>query len=192
MVCGLCATDIPPEDAIQCSECKSIFHYNCMGMIKVNFKKMSKVAKENWKCVDCKGNTTLVNLTEDPINESGSRKLESLFEKLSKNIKAELADFKTSLDYNSGQLDSVLAGFNELKQSFSQMQKKQQELENENNILKKTIKELKYEVGDIEQKSLDHSLEINGIPKTLLRRARWFLSCVGSSVLRCHPSLHLP
>ncbi|KAL1454572.1 hypothetical protein WDU94_010794 [Cyamophila willieti] len=56
-------------------------------------------------------------------------------------------------------MEEVLSGFNEMKKNFSQLQAKQEEL-----VKKKTVRELQSHVVDMDQKSLDHVLEISGIP----------------------------
>lgn len=72
MNCGRCDDRLLPEDKLRCSTCNGNFHYGCVNKLESNFRKMSRVALESWKCMQCKlvprvGSGVVAG--SDPINE---------------------------------------------------------------------------------------------------------------------------
>ncbi|KAL1446304.1 hypothetical protein WDU94_013948 [Cyamophila willieti] len=51
--------------------------------------------------------------------------------------------------------------------TFAKMQSRQEEILKENQMLKNTVKKLEGKVLDLEQKCLDHNLEVTGVPETM-------------------------
>lgn len=94
-------------------------------------------------------------------------RMKVMLEDLKRDLTGKISDVEKSITYTSSQMEDMLAGFNELKKTFKQLEDKQEALAKENTILKKTVKDLKNQVLDMDQKSLDHSLEITGIPDTV-------------------------
>lgn len=156
MSCSKCLTHVLDKDSLQCMVCRKVFHYLCAGKTEENFKKMGKATKQ-WKCATCK----VIGGTDNDDD------LKLMIKELSKDIKDQLKDFEKSLQYNSGKLDDVVNGFSEMKKAFSSLQKKQEELEQENVTLKKKVKELNWQVQIMDQRTLDHNLEISGIPDSV-------------------------
>ncbi|XP_008481293.1 uncharacterized protein LOC103518020 [Diaphorina citri] len=153
----------------------------------MNFKKMGK-AKLTWKCLSCKGmrssNEEEADLEDEQTKTRDDKLLEQMkkmFQEFSKDINSKLLEFENSLqfhsgkledvisgfNFHSGKLEDVISGFNEMKKNFSSLQKKQEELANENVMLKNKVKELSFQVHDMDQRSLDHNLEILGIPDVI-------------------------
>lgn len=166
--CSKCNEDVIKEDQICCSSCSAVLHFGCAAMVESNFRKMTKDRKKAWKCINCKG---AVEKKDSPAcDEEAERenrlvkKMKVFIDDLSKDIKSKLIDFEKSLQHNSDQMQDVLDGFNEMKKNFSLLQSKQNQLETENIILKKTVKELKLQFQNMEQRSLELNLEVSGLP----------------------------
>lgn len=185
MQCAKCDDNLQPEDALECALCKDSAHYSCVGMSDRNYLKMSKDRKETWKCLTCKEKKDVtftipvndkdvskkkdadkdVSKEKDAGKDKDTQKeIRELFNGFTKEIKGELKELTNSVNFTSGQVDDLLMEFRDLKKNFKDLQAKQEELMKENLTLKKTVKDLKSQVLEIEQKSLDHNLEINGIP----------------------------
>jgi hypothetical protein len=52
------------EDSLICSVCKNILHFYCADISESNFKKLSKLNKSKFVCVDCK--TSELIITKNP------------------------------------------------------------------------------------------------------------------------------
>ncbi|KAL1451340.1 hypothetical protein WDU94_005727 [Cyamophila willieti] len=54
MECKKCNSDIQTQNCIKCVVCKDRFHYGCVGMSELNFKKLGKARQMTWRCLGCK------------------------------------------------------------------------------------------------------------------------------------------
>uniref|UniRef100_A0A8D8ZA45 Zinc finger PHD-type domain-containing protein n=1 Tax=Cacopsylla melanoneura TaxID=428564 RepID=A0A8D8ZA45_9HEMI len=184
MSCSRCEDTLLLEDAIKCTVCDNSFHFGCGGLTETSFRKLGKERKLVWKCQDCKSKKDVTSKTPTTTTISGSgvlgaggsdsnksaivdSNLMEHFNKLANELKTSMSELEKSVKYTSDQSDTILTEFQELKKTFEKMQKKQQELTNENVVLKKTIKELKSQFLEVDQRSLDHNVEINGVPESI-------------------------
>ncbi|KAI5716900.1 hypothetical protein M8J76_014410 [Diaphorina citri] len=158
MSCSKCKKGFSAEElSITCSNCKVILHYECAEVTASLVRKLGREAA-NWKCKDCSGKDKFKQFTDA---------VTVLFSTFKQDLSAKITDMENSLKFNSAQMDQVISGFNEMKENFKQMQAKQDELVKENNTLKKVVKELQSRMVDMDQKALDHALEISGLPETI-------------------------
>uniref|UniRef100_A0A8D8ZBT7 Zinc finger PHD-type domain-containing protein n=1 Tax=Cacopsylla melanoneura TaxID=428564 RepID=A0A8D8ZBT7_9HEMI len=189
MSCSRCEDSLILEDAIKCSMCENSMHYGCGSMTETSFRKLGKERKLVWKCPDCKMKKDTTTKTQSTTIISGSAAggvgggssdgsdghksgngesaLMEQFNKLANELRASMSELERSVQYASNQSDSMLTEFQELKKTFQDLQKNQQDLMNENVVLKKTVKDLKNQVHEVDQRSLDHNVEINGVPETI-------------------------
>lgn len=158
MSCSRCAVPLVLEDRIKCSVCENNMHFGCGGLVETSFRKLPKDRKVNFKCQDCKVNK---------VGCGDGSVLMAQFNKLADELRNSMSELEKSVKYGSDQSDAILTEFQELKKTFQTMQGKQQELMNENAVLKKTVKELKSQFIEVDQRSLDHNVEINGVPETV-------------------------
>lgn len=141
-------------------------------MMEQNYRKMNKARKDGWKCLECKNSKDITffipnNEGKKKSSDEDTEGLKEMFTNFTKEIKSQLNDFEKSLEYNSNQMDDVLKQVHEVKDIFKTMQKKQDEIIKENTMMRKEMDELKYKIQDLEQKSLDHNLEIFGVPDSI-------------------------
>lgn len=162
MNCSKCEEVLVEEDNISCTLCGTKLHFGCAGFSESNFRKLSKIKKESWKCITCK-NKKDVTFT---IPSSDSTLMQQ-FNQLAKDLKGTIVGLEQSVQHNSDTMDEILNGFREMKINFGLMQTKQEELLKENAILKKTVDDLQHHVFEVEQKALDHNVEIVGVPETM-------------------------
>lgn len=165
MNCFKCSADLIDEDALTCSLCRHSLHFGCAPMTEANFRKMAKSRKDSFKCVECKDKKDITfTIPSTPTSDSTLLKQ---FNELAKELKTTIAGLEKSVQHNSDVMDDILTGFREMKTNFEQIQAKQEELMEENLTLKKTVKDLQQHVFEVEQKSLDHNVEIAGVPETI-------------------------
>lgn len=167
MKCFKCNDALIKEDALECALCRRTFHFGCGALTETNFRKMNKQRKEQIKCPECKDKkdvTFTVPTNSTPESDSALMKN---FNELAKDLKSTMAGLEASVQHNSDVMDDILASFKDMKSNFEQMQAKQEELTKENAILKKTVKDLQQQVFQVDQKSLDHNVEIVGIPDAI-------------------------
>uniref|UniRef100_A0A8D8Z3Z7 PHD-type domain-containing protein n=1 Tax=Cacopsylla melanoneura TaxID=428564 RepID=A0A8D8Z3Z7_9HEMI len=169
--CSKCDKIVNAEDLLKCMNCPLSFHYECAGKTEDNFKKMGR-AKTQWRCSMCKdgsgkGETDEVGKKEKERDDRLMTAMRKMFQDFTTGINTKLSDFENTLQFNSGKMDDVVTGFNEMKKNFIVIQKKQEELANENLQLKKKVKELAFQMNKMEQRSLDHNIEILGVPDAI-------------------------
>lgn len=170
--CSKCDKTVNTDDLLRCIGCPLVFHYQCVGKTEENFKKMGK-AKLQWKCSLCKdgvagkGDTDEVEKKEKERDSRMMSAMRDMLKGFTADINKKLSDFETALQFNSGKMDDIVTGFNEMKKTFDDIQKKQEELTNENVQLKKKVKELAFQMNKMEQQSLDHNIEILGVPDAI-------------------------
>lgn len=158
------------EDMICCSTCNAVLHFGCAALAETAFRKMNKDRKKKWSCLECKNplqQTTPEESSDDDLFQRLKKVFQESLNSSAKEVQNKLADFESSMNFNSSQLDQVLTGFAEMKTNFAKLQAKQEALEKENILLKKTIKEIKSEFQIMEQKSLAQNLEIAGLPDSV-------------------------
>lgn len=164
MNCFTCEEALLLEDTISCSSCSNKLHFHCGGMTEINFRKLSKVKKETWKCIDCK--TKKESTSNIPDSDESATVLEE-FKKLSKDLRNSMAELEKSVQFSSDQVEELMGKFDHMKSTFESMQANQADIVKENNELKKQVKDMKTQIADLEQKSLDHNLEISGVPDAI-------------------------
>ncbi|KAI5738942.1 hypothetical protein M8J77_012970 [Diaphorina citri] len=155
MKCGKCSEDVLAEDTLTCCLCAMNAHYLCVGTTEANFRKMSKIKKDTWKCLDCKAKK---NETFTIPSQSEAPELKQMFEKFSKEIKATLASCESNIQKNTDQMKEVLESIKDVKTVLESLEAKQEKLEKENENMKKSMDEMKKEL-EAENKMLKRSIE---------------------------------
>lgn len=168
MSCNRCERVLDPQDTIACTAqgCSKKFDSSCAGLSLTTFSRMGK-RKDTWKCIGCRGQKGAGKDSENDEDDDQIVVLRSLFKEFKDEIKAKLSDVENGLQYQSKQLDDVLTSFREMKKTVTFLQTKQEELAKENQSLKKTVKDLQCQVMEMDQRSLDHNLEVNGVPESI-------------------------
>lgn len=161
--CNRCEREILDEELLSCTACWRPLHHTCGGVTLSNFRKMG-AKKDQWKCPECKAKVDV------PVLQ-GTNELETLmrnlFKELSTEIKSKINDFEKAVQFNSKKMDEMLTSFSEMKKSFKAIQDKHEEMCKENELLKKTVKDMKMQMVGLQQKSLDHNLEVIGVPEAM-------------------------
>lgn len=154
MSCSKCMTEILPGDGINCTVCKCDYHYGCQSMLEVNFRKMGKKV-ETWKCSDCKLKPKHITEVVDAGTEANTAHMRKLFEEFTGKV--------------GKKIDNVLDLCKEMKEKIIILEDKQNELEKENETLKKNIEEMKTQYEDrfdhLENRSRICNLEIRNFPE---------------------------
>lgn len=171
-ICSKCQDDVLAEDMLSCSVCNVALHFGRGALAETTFRKMSKERKKKWNCSDCKNKVSVLPTTseessDDDLYQRHKKVFQESLNASAKEVQNKLTDFESSLNFNFSQLDQVLTGFAEMKTNLAKLQAKQDALEKENILLKKTIKEIKSGFQIMEQKSLVQNLEIAGLPDTV-------------------------
>lgn len=179
MSCNRCKDSILPDDAIVCNgqDHDKQYHFGCGGLAETTFRRMGK-KKTTWLCIDCRGKSGKVNVNLEEIvsddNAAGGKTiavetdvLKLMFKEFKSEMVSSLSELEKSVSFQSGKLDEVLTSFREMKKSFVEIQAKHEELSKENQTLKKMVQDLQGNIVEMEQKSLDHNIELSGIPESI-------------------------
>lgn len=174
MDCRICTDKLKPEEALKCSLCHGSFHYSCIGLSELEFKKILPMNKPKWKCPECKQ----LKKTSSPLIQSKTDHLDiaSLIEHMDKkfdSLSKNLSDFKTSIN---GQLDTLTKTVNSWEERIRQLEVKQTSLTEISSTLKSrdleiptlqsTVNSLRDQLNSQEQHCLRNELEISGITET--------------------------
>lgn len=142
------------EDTLECSICKDIAHFYCVGYSEQSFKKMSNNTKSRFTCTNCKTTTS-----KSPKSNSAEIKIGTSMEDNINELMKSVSFMSDQFDNFNNKLDNVMS---ELKNIKSENQK----IVTENKRLSEEVDLLKSKIDEIEQNNLGISVDITGIPKT--------------------------
>lgn len=149
MLCNLCDSDIADGDYLNCSMCNAILHFGCATLTETDFRKMPKVAKENWCCSKC-------NLNEQCAEVQASTALvhSNVHNETIQNLIASINFMSNTFDSLSKQMQVLFTTVNDNK--------------DENRNLKEENIKQKYgnRISMYEQKAIGNSVEIVDVPET--------------------------
>lgn len=159
MICFRCKDSVFSEDALLCVLCKNQYHFLCVGVGEKNFKKMSKVNKEKFKCPTCKLNNSPPPNNEELEKEKAEKspfKLNSQEEK-NEDMKEY---FETKFQHLENKMDALVEN---LKSEFN---KRLETLENQLEVKNDIIEDLETRLDELEIRSRIANIEIRGVPET--------------------------
>lgn len=165
--CGACEKSVRANVLKSCSECDSIFHYQCLRISAENFQKESKVHKDTWKCPTCKGSEKRIDNTNTPVRSaevqnSPSSPSDHVISSLKSYIDECLESFKASL------LNEVRLTLNtsnkQLLDKSSDLEKSIKHFSDQYDNLIKSINSI-----DLEVKSLQKQQELIKIDASTLK-----------------------
>lgn len=171
MNCAKCSQIISDSKGLTCIVCAGDFHPQCVGMQIENFRKMAKDRKESWKCTECKGtNSDDMNKTIITGVKKDNDPMRQLFEEFTRKISKQIATINDGMGSTKKQCEEILTQLKEMKISMSKIEARQTKLEEENEMLKKSIEAMKADQEDrfdfLENRSRICNLEIRNVPET--------------------------
>ncbi|KAF0750246.1 Reverse transcriptase domain-containing protein, partial [Aphis craccivora] len=141
------------EDTLECSLCKDIAHFYCVGYSEQSFKKMSNNTKSRFTCTNCKTTTS-----KSPKSNAAEIKIgTSMVDNINELMKS-VSFMSDQFDNFNNKLDNVMS---ELKNIKSENQK----IVTENKRLSEEVDLLKSKIDEIEQNNLGISVDITEISK---------------------------
>jgi len=146
MICNSCNEDIIDDDALNCSNCKEFYHFNCTAMTEVNFRKMSKANRLKWSCLKCKFDKTdkIINTTTADYN---------------------LRDLTDSVNFMSNKFDNFGEQIKDVLSALKEIREENKVLKEQNINLKSEISSLGNRINLLEQKAVENVIEIIGVPE---------------------------
>lgn len=149
------------DDCLKCCVCENTFHFFCVGQAERNFRKMSKVSKEKFKCAQCKtnnsppppplrsgdqGKTQDTNINKERKNEDQIQEMKDFFETKFKHMENKMdehaKELKTEFTKRLGVLETKL---------------KEKDM---------VIEELESRIEELEIRSRICNVEIRGVPES--------------------------
>lgn len=172
MNCSKCKEQIVEEDRLPCSVCRKSFHYNCVGFLETNFRRMRKDTRERWKCIDCSNSGRKTDSQEKgAINsEKEEGNLRALFEEYTNKITNKMKDIEASIQFTANHHEDILKMMKEMKSNMEKLEARQVNLEKENAELKKMVSEMQItheeRYDSLENRSRISNIEIRNVPET--------------------------
>ena len=147
--CVKCSeTLIHNEDTMECCLCNNKFHYYCIGISEINFKKMSKNTKSRYTCATCHSSET--KIVSDPLL----------------NLNAKMEDLLKSIHFMGNQFDDFNKKLESALTELKYLKIENETIKADNTRLSNEILEIKQKLDTFEQQNLGISVEINGVPKS--------------------------
>lgn len=159
MLCNVCNDDIYDGDNIKCSMCNAFLHFGCASLRETSFRKMSKVAKQNWCCNKCKFPDSIVKA---PFLASTT-----VLERIDTHTLSN-ETFKSlieSVNFMSDKFDSFGKQLQEMITTIKYIKEENQILKEQNNKMKNEVAYLDKRINILEQKSIENFVEIVGVPQ---------------------------
>ncbi|KAH9645329.1 hypothetical protein HF086_010293 [Spodoptera exigua] len=178
-IMGFCLSENLSEGA-HCATCEQWFHYQCAGVTKSGYQRLSKDKKLNWRCVKCKPSETAhppnsprpdsesdltgteAVLTEIRALSAKFAPLEGLKEEVLA-LKKEFLDFKSSMNTQfSDVVNEFRSKINEMEQRIVLMDKVQCQVDQ----LQERIDQLEEGSNRNEQWLRMNNIELKGVPQS--------------------------
>lgn len=179
--CAVCESSV--SDTAYCAGCNKHFGFCCASVTEAGYRKLGAERRASWRCARCKAGSLSASpipassvkanspnsmekshITLDRIFDeicSLKRQLEglpTLIEEV-RNIKSEIADIKSTCEYNSACISDQNTKMFDLDKRVSEIQAVQLALD----LANKEIAELKTESADRDQKLRLNNIEIKGL-----------------------------
>lgn len=210
MDCKKCAEIVKVEDSIKCSVCHGSYHYLCVGLNEVEFKKILPMNKLKWKCPTCKtgkrnnNNNSPINTRSEGasahsmINIDANAIMEHIdtrFLALQSAINSLKADVNDQLLKLSATVQSWETKINSFDTKILSVNSQISELKEENEKLKRELDCLCTKVRDISDSNCRNdqwvrrsNIQINGIPE---KRTENLLNIVKSLAQSCEFAINV-
>lgn len=209
MDCGKCAEVLNSEALIKCNLCHGTFHYVCVGMNEMEFKKILPMNKIKWKCPSCKSgkknsnnsSTTarseyssshsIINIDANSIMEH----IDTKFDALQLTIDSLKTDVNSQLMILSTKVSAWEARISGLVSTMSSVNEEISNLKDENVKLKQELDDMRSNMNNIsesnhrnEQWVRRSNIQINGVPE---KKNENLLSLVKNLAVRCNFTINM-
>lgn len=187
--CENCKKNITKKSSgLECSRCEKVFHADsvCSKLTKKQLSAVQYSPGIEWSCEECLKNVTRRSSymipEDDDDDESGSefhinsqtldtRKLvQDISRELKKTFREEISHLETSLDFVSDQIRSMEQSISRQDNIIKELERKNLDFQHKNKNLELRVSVLEQEMCTIEQKALESSLEVAGLPSVLSPR----------------------
>lgn len=170
MDCKFCSEVLRVEDCIKCASCNRTSHFQCVGLLEADFKKMLPMNKAKWKCPLCKSSNNLSN---------DAKSLLLMFDEKFNNLNSTIESFKTYVANEFKNITQTVKQWSEritdMEASINSVIKKIEyfdleiskidNLESKVNELKMTFQDIKESQSRSEQWVRRSNIQINGVPQ---------------------------
>ncbi|CAK1580179.1 unnamed protein product [Parnassius mnemosyne] len=207
MDCKTCFVIVNEEDLINCSACRGSYHYACIGLKELDFKKMLPMNKIKWKWPSCKSgkkkdnknspNTprlecsssqsqSMINIDANAIMEHFDGRFSALQSAID-SLKSDVNDKLTGLSATVNSWETKMNGFASL---IALINEQISDLKEENDKLRQDLDHIRSKVRDIsdcndrnDQWVRRSNIQINGVPE---KKGENLLSLVKSLAQKCN------
>lgn len=190
--CFECKQVISVTDKLSCAQCSHPYHYECVGMTKTNYTKLSTKSKGLWKCPECK--LPVVKTDDTPIKDANievmdspsshssadlttflsefenrlTSRLDSMLQKSQTGIKSELENIRKEMGILSDlkqAVDFMSEKYDTMHEELKSLRTLTTTLQAENGRLSGDVKELNFKVQQMEQYSRECNIELQCLPE---------------------------
>ena len=181
--CENCSKNITKKSpGVECGRCEKLVHCSttCTGLSVKQLTALRASDNLGWTCIECQKLCSRPSLIipddeddEEP-SDGGNVTAPIDVKKLLKDISSEVdkcigkavAELQESIQYQSDKMDEVLENMEAFKQTIKDLQRKNTELANKNKNLETRVGALEQRLQEIEQDKLAACIEIANVPIT--------------------------
>lgn len=192
--CAGCTNKLDSSRVLQCSQCNDKYHHECLNITEKKYKNFDEAYKANWVCPSCRSkvpksdnsNTPVrstaltsssqlhenITMRTKPKSSSGScncisaesireiirEELRSALESQILEIKHQLTTFEHSINFLSNEYDSI-------KKTIESQTSELQSLQKQNELLRKSNRDISQRFGQVDQLSRSSNIEIHCVPE---------------------------
>lgn len=166
IICAECKENIirtaNSPSSIDCEICKQLFHLSCVGVTLEEINDLKGI----WRCNKCAMDSSSQLGNESHLGDADASVGDLNVDPNLKSIAKSLNDIIRSLNVAHEKLDSHSHRFVDLDSKLLSALEEVKELQESKRALERENIALRRRIDDLEQSSLEKSLEIRGVPET--------------------------
>lgn len=176
-----CGDDLPVDGGYAtCGMCNGHFHYTCGKTREQSWLSLSTQNKKRWNCPTCKvpiGNsgssgtpttTSEMQIHKKQQQEVTMENIEALLEKM---LPKKLKELEDGITFVGTTVEEIKKDFKDMQRKMITMENRQDKLEQQNQELRKKVKDMEVFIQDLAQEKNGNKVEITGIPQDVDSKA---------------------
>lgn len=197
MKCYKCKDALSTEDSLKCITCNCYFHYKCVGLNDMDFKKILPMNKTKWKCPPCKSmkkinipspepsSHSIINIEATAIMAHLDEKfsiLKSAIDSLRSDVNEKLLKLTSKVNSWETRMNSFASSISAVDAQITDLKSENEKLKLELDSLRSNVKVITEENSRNEQWVRRSNIQINGVPE---KKGENLLSLVSVLAKKC-------
>lgn len=158
-----------------CGGCNGEYHYACANIREQSWLSTSAPNKKKWRCVTCKGPSTpstntgsggqQTSQTQPQREDVTMQKIEALMDKKFTVFLKKMQEMEEGITFVGNTVEEIKNDFKSMQKKIIEIDNRQEKLEQQNQELRKKVKDMEVFIQDMAQEKNGNKVEITGIPQ---------------------------